>query len=29
MDTVDYEKACLDILTNAEFHKELSYDPND
>ena len=29
MDTVDYEKACLDILTNTEFHKELSYDAND
>ena len=29
MNTDDYEKACLDILTNTEYYEELSYDPND
>ena len=29
MDTDDYEKACLDILTNTEYYEEQSYDPND
>ena len=29
MDTGDYEKACLNILTNTEYYEELSYDPND
>ena len=29
MDTDDYEKACLDILTNTEYYEELSYDLND
>ena len=29
MDTGDYEKACLDILTNTEYYEEQSYDPND
>ena len=24
MDTDDYEKACLDILTNTEYYEELS-----
>ena len=26
---VNNKKACLDILTNAEYYEELSYDPND